>query len=369
MRYSTRVRLKKYIYIAIAIVVFIGLNILIFTTLINKSQSIQKSAVLIASGENAKAYPYENGVITVNGTQVISYDYLGQIQYTWEAPREAMDAYRNDGVTILWHTNIAVLLDNTGEVLCVQEMPNSGTILFGTCNSEQFAVAVIEEGQSKVRVYDFNKIEIWTNLFPDMSVLSIGYFGESYDQLWSLALDFHGTIPITRLYTNYPGSSQTGRITVNDQICYALEPLRESIYIIGTSHIQERTYTDTKLSEILINGWALQSSLVTDSDEASFLFAPVDTTGNNVPLSSLWYISQTGEQYRISMPADIKSATLTDRKIYAISDEGIYFMNFNGQNRSFAKLNFRIDEVVGVCKGKSAVLRTGNDYYIISLNK
>ncbi len=369
MRYSTRVRLKKYIYIAIAIIAFFGLNILIFSAIINKNQSIQKSVVGIASGENAKAYPYEDGVIAVVGTQVKSYDYMGEVQYEYEAPREGMQAFRNDNITILWHTNIAVILDNTGEVLSVQEMPNQGTILFGTCNSEQFAVAVIEEGQSKVRVYDFNKIEIWTNLFPDMSVLSIGYFGESDDQLWSLALDYHGTIPITRLYTNYPGSSQTGRITVNDQICYALEPLDESIYIIGTSHIQQRTYTDNKLSEILINGWALESSLVGDNAEASFLFAPVDTSGNKGPLSSLWYISHTGEQYRISMPANIKSATLTEKKIYAISNEGVYFMNFNGQGRGFSKLDFAIDEVVGVCKGKSAILRSGIDYYLISLNK
>jgi hypothetical protein len=361
--------LKKYIIIAIAIIAFVGLNILIFTTIINKNQSLQNSIEEIASGENAKAYPYEDGVIAVVGTNVKSYDALGQIQYEYEAPRENMQAYRNDDVTILWHTNIAVLLDKTGEVLCIVEMPNKGNIFLGTCNAEQFAVAVIEEEQSKVRVYDFNKIEIWTNLFPDMSILSIGYFGESYEQLWSLALDYHGTIPITRLYTNYPGSSQTGRITVNDQICYAVEPLSNSIYIVGTSQVQQRTYTDTKLSEILINGWALQSSLVNDKQEASFLFAPVDTTGNNVPLSSLWYISHTGEQYRISMPANIISATLTERKIYAISNDGIYYMNFNGQGRSFAKFPFNIDEVVGVCKGKSAVLRSSTNYYIVSLNK
>jgi hypothetical protein len=248
-------------------------------------------------------------------------------------------------------------------------VPNNGEILFATCNSEQFALAVIEEGQSKIRVYDFNKIDIWTNLFPDMSVIGMGYFGDSYDQLWSLALDYHGTTPITRLYTNYPGSSQTGRITVNDQICYAAEPLEESIFIVGTSNIQKRTYTDTRVSEVLINGWSLQDSLANANDEVAFLLAPVDTTENDVPLSALWYISHTGEQYRISMPADIKSAALTEKKIYAISDEGIYYMNFNGQGRNFSKLSFSIDEVVGICKGKAAVLRSGTDYYIVGLNK
>ena len=369
MRYSTRIRLRKFIYITIAIIAFIALNVLLFTTFINKSKSIQRSVVLIASGETAKAYPYEDGVITVSGTQVNSYDYTGQIQYSSEVPREDMSAYRNDGVTVLWHSNLVVVLDSTGENQCVLELPNEGTALFATCNSSQFAVAVMEEGQSKVRVYDFNKAEIWTNLLPDMSILSIGYFGEDYDQLWTLALDYHATIPITRLYTNYPGSSQTGRITVNDHVCYAVVPMENFIYIVGTSHIQKISYTDTKLSEVLINGWALQSSLVTGSDGAAFLLAPVDTTGSNNPLSSLWYISQTGEQYRISMPADIIAATLTDRKIYAISDEGLYYMNFNGQSRSFAKLSFGVDEVIGTCGGKSVVVRSGTDYYIVGLNK
>jgi len=370
MRYSTRVRLKKMIYIAIAILAFIAINIVLFTTVLSKSKSIEKSVVKLTNGENAKAYPYDDGVIIVSGTQVTSYDYMGQKQFDSEGmPHEDMKAYRNGDTTVLWYSNVVVVLNSAGEVRHTQDLGTLGVAIMAVCNSSQFAVAVLEEGQSKIRVFDFNGIEIWDNLYSDMSLLDIGYFGENDRQLWTLVLDFHGTLPITRLFTNHPGSSQTGRITVNDQVCYALEPLADSVYLLGTHHIISRTYTDTKLSEIMINGWALQSSFVNDKNEVSFLLAPVDTTGSNTPLSALWYITPTGEQYRISMPTGIKRAVLTERKIYAISKDGIYYMNFNGQKRNFSKLPFETDEVIGVCDGKAVVLRSGADYYIVGLNK
>ena len=185
--------------------------------------------------------------------------------------------------TVLWETNLVVILNSAGEVRINYDLGTNVTAITGVCNSSQFAVAVIEEGQYKIKVYDFNEIEVWDNLYTDMSILDIGYFGEKNDQLWTVALDYHGTIPITRITTNYPGSSQTGRITVNDQICYFLEPLEEEVYIVGTHHIQSRTYTDTRLSEIMINGWALQSSYVNEQDDIAFLLAPVDATGTDVP--------------------------------------------------------------------------------------
>jgi hypothetical protein len=356
-------------YIIIAIAVFVAVNVLLFTTLLNKSRSIEKSVVRIASGENARAYPYEGGVVTVDGVHVTSYDYNGEKQFETDVERENMQAFRNGDNTVLWQTNLAIVLNSAGEVRVPHDVGETNEIIMAVCNSSQFAVAVIEEGQVKIRVFDFHGIEIWDNLFTDMTILDIGYFGEKDQQLWTLILDYHGTLPITRLYTNYPGSSQTGRITVNDQVCYALEPLDDSVYLVGTHHILSRTYTDTKLSEIMINGWALQSSYANDKDEVSFLLAPVDTTGNDVPLSALWYITPAGEQYRISMPAGILRGMLTDRKIYAVSKDGIYYMNFNGQKRNFAKLPFDTEEVVGVCGGKAVVLRSGWDYYIVGLNK
>ena len=371
MRYSTRVQLKKTIYIFIAIIAFAAVNIVLFTTVLNKSRSIEKSVVKIVSDENARAYPYEDGVIIISGTQVSSYDYTGQKQYETDVQYDNMMAYRSGNFTVLWqkNKNVVMILDADGEKRLTQDLGEEDKAIMAVCNASQFAVSVIEEEQNKIRVFDFHGVEIWNNLFTDMSIMDIGYFGDKDQQLWVLALDFHGTLPITRLTTNHPGSSQTGRITVNDQVCYALEPLSSSVYMVGTHHILSRTYTDAKLSEIMINGWALQGSYVNDKEEAAFLLAPVDTTDSGTPLSALWYITPEGEQYRISMPTGIKRATLTGTKIYALSKDGIYYMNFNGQKRNFVKLPFQTDEVVGICRGKAAVLRSGVDYYIVGLNK
>lgn len=366
MRYTTRTRLKKLVYIAIAIIAFVALNFWLFTKVFRRTTPIEKSAVLIASGENAAAYPYDDGVITVTDSQIICYDYKGNKLFTSVLPLENMKAYRNGDITVCWYANVAVILNKSGEILLKLEL--DGQILTAASNSSQFAVAIIEEEQSWIRVFDLTGTEVAADLKPDMSILDIGYFGEKDIQLWTLLLDYHATLPITRIETNHPGNSQTGLIKIFNQVGYEVVPIKNLVYIIGTQHIQARTYTNVKKSEILINGWTLQDSIVNDNDEVKFLLAPVDTTGLNVPLSALWYITPSGVQYRISMPSGIKKAVMTEKKIYAISSNGIYAMNFNGEKRKFSKLPFIIDEIIGRCEGRAVIVKSSDNYFIIALN-
>jgi hypothetical protein len=355
--------------IAFAIIALIALNYWLFTKVFRQTTPIEKSAVLIASGETSAVYPYADGVIAVTDKEATCYNHKGEKLFTTTLPTEGMKAYRNGKNTICWVTNIVVVIDDRGEIIITKQLEKSDTkILMATCNSSQFAVGILQEQQSWVRVFNFQGAEIASTLYPDQSILGIGYFGEKDEQLWTLAMDYHGTLPITKINTNHPGNSQTGYITLNGEIAYDLVPLKDSVYIVGTHHIQSRTYTDTAISQMLINGWSLQDYLVGDNDDVSFLMAPVDTTGYDVPLSAVWYITPNGEQYRISMPAGVIKAVLTKKKIYAISPEGIYSMQFNGKKRNFSKLPFIIDKVIGVSAGKAVVVKSGLDYYTIALN-
>ncbi|MCK5128950.1 MAG: hypothetical protein KAQ68_03790 [Clostridiales bacterium] len=368
MRYTAKVRLRKAIYIAIAIIVFIALNYFLITKVFITKTPIEKSAVEIANGVDVGVFPYDDGSVVVIGDQLVCYDTKGVALFTTTLPAVQMKAQRNGDLTICWQENVIMIIDELGIAKPYHQL-GTVNILMATCSPSQYAVALIEEDQLWLRVYDLNGILIEQDVQPFLSALSIGYFGEKNEQLWALMLDYHGTLPITRLYTSHPGNSQTGRITINDQVCYDLVPVKDFVYIIGTHHIQSRTYTNKKLSEWLINGWALQDTIVNDSEDVTFLLAPVDTTGMDVPLSALWYINpNNSEQYRISMPAGILRAVLTDKKIYAISPQGIYNMSFNGKKRGFSKLTFAIDEVIGVSSGKAVVVRSGEKYYTVALH-
>ena len=207
MRYTTKVRLRKAIYISIVILVFIALNYFLITKVFNKTTPIEKSAVLIATGNTSQIFPYEDGSIAIIGDQINCYDSKGNLLYTATLPSEGMKAYRNDKLTICWDTNLypnlVVILDEFGEDK-FQEQLDGEEILMATCNSSQFAVAILEEDQTWLRVYNLEGVLIEENVQPFLSVLSIGYFGEKDIQLWDLMLDYHGTLPITRLYTSHP---------------------------------------------------------------------------------------------------------------------------------------------------------------------
>ncbi len=282
MRYSTRKKIRRYaVGIGIALLV-VFINIWIFL-IVQPVTRMEKQMIELDVSVYAKVYPYDNGLVVVDQKELIWFDKNGKEDGRVELPRYDMQAYRAGDVTVVWDAESAQVYNEEGVLILeklMQVMSPDGEILFGRTGEDYFVLSTIEEGQYKARVFDYEAKDVDEMLFPYQSMMDLGFFGDTGKQLWVLLLDSHGTIPITKVRTDHPGKSMTGSITILNQVCYEIVPLRDVVYIIGTHHIQSYSYTSVKQTEQLVYGWTMQDYVV-DGQDISFLMGTTQDANSN----------------------------------------------------------------------------------------
>lgn len=368
LRYSTRKRIIKISTVVGGLILFVVLNIIIFMTVARPKTPLEKRLVQLDVSAEAQIFPYADGILSVDKKLLTCYDIQGAVLFTVELKEANMQADRSGSNTVVWDNNNLYIYDENGIEQVSMEMPYTNEqdqILLARCGKRYFVISTIEEEQHKARVYDYDSQLVDEMLFPFQSMINLGFYGETGNQLWALLLDSHGTMPICKMRTDQPGKSMTGSISIMDQICYTVMPLANNVYTVGTHHIQSWTYTNVKQTEQLVYGWTLQDYRVSE-ERADFLMGPSDSGDTFTPLSSIWYIGQD-KQFRLSMPAGILRAMMTESNIYAIANQGVYEYKISDSNakRKFYKMPFYTDEVVSVVNGKAFVLRSDDILYYV----
>lgn len=361
MRYSTKVRLRRNIIVGLSALAFISLNVWLFIYISLPNRALSKKVVELPIVSTGQVYAYEDGMVMVSDQTLISYNYEDGIELTMQLPVSNMKAARRGNIICVWESSSLQVYNEQGKE--ITSITVNGEIFMVSISTSMVAVATIEEGQYWVRVYNLAGQQIHDMLLPFMSVLDIGFFGDNMSQLWVLSLDSHGTIPITQIRTHHPGKSMTGLISINNQICYKVFPMKDVIYTVSTNHIQTWKYTNERATEQLVYGWTLQDYNIRGDQGIDFLMGPATSEDSEVPVSALWYLGAGTEQYRVSMPGNIFRAMLFDKKIYAVSSDGVYVMDTDGSARKFHKMPFGVGSVVAVIPNKGFVLRSHDDRF------
>lgn len=366
MRYTTRKRITTYIFwIGIAAAIIFA-NIWLFV-IVQPVTRLEKNLIELDVSPFARIYPYDEGLMVVDQRELISLDLNGKEDFRVDLPSFDMEASRNGNVTVVWDDRNAQIFNQEGTAILQKQLQGSNDqILFGRAGERYFALATIEEGQYRARIYDYEANEIDYMLFPSQSMLDLGFFGDSGNQLWALLLDSHGTIPISKVRTDHPGKSMTGSITILNQVSYALMPLDNSVYVVGSHHIQSYSYTSVEQSEILVYGWTMQDYLIQD-DAVSFLMGTNQNDEYVSPISALWYIGHDNTQFRLSMPTGIIKATMSEKYIYAFSEQGIYVYEKGKTSKNFQKLSFEILDIAAVVQGKAIVIQSAEKFYLLPM--
>lgn len=366
MRYTTRKKITKYLlWISLAAIIIFA-NIWLFF-IVQPVTRLEKDLIKLDVSPYARVYPHDDGLMVVDQTELVSFGLNGREDFRVELPEFDMQAYRNGNVTVVWDNDTAIIYNELGQKILERILQGTGNrILFGRTGKSYFALATIEEGQYRARIYDYESNEVDTMLFPYQSMLDLGFFGDSGDQLWELLLDSHGTIPITKVRTDHPGKSMTGSITILNQVSYSIMPLDNLVYVVGSHHIESYTYTSVEQSQILVYGWTMQDYIAKENS-VSFLMGTNQNDEYESPVSALWYIGDDGKEFRLSMPTGIMKAAISDNYIYAFSDKGIYVYEIGKTNRNFEKMSFEIIDVPAVVEGKAIVIQSEEAFYLLPM--
>lgn len=350
--------------------IFAIVLILLFTTVVvvlvnggmDNSDSLEDTVVLLPADSIEDVYPFELGVLTLQGNKLTAIAHTGEGIFADELPSDDFKLTGSATMIIAYNLHDLIILNTQGESLFTQVIADE--ILSVKSGNSMYAITSLVEGQYRINIYDLDgQSRGDTLMYPYQSVLSTGWYGDDNEQLWTLALDSHGTLPESRVVTYHPGKSMTGFISLVDEIAYACLPGKNALYTVGTRTIGGYSYTGANLYEKLIYGWAMEDMALSGEENAEFLLAPVDSSETGEPLSMLWYINTDGVEFRISLPPEIKSAKLYNGRIMMLDEKGIYIMDVDGTNSEFFKLNFVVDQV-GAYTSTGALAVSGLDGFI-----
>ena len=337
--------------------------------LFTSTPNLTKSAVLLPGGDTAgkQVFPWADGVLSITkDRQLICCDMKGVTQWTIQVPADNMKASRRGKLTAVWGGKVVQIIDETGISLVTKNM--QGEVIDVAVGETQYAVITKEEDQHRLYLYNLKSDEVVDgDNFPSQSVMGLGFYGKGMENLWTLALDSHGTVPVTRLTTYYPGKLTTGTITLNDEVGYTVVLAGNSIYVVGTHSLTDWQNGEKKSSR-LVYGWNLQDSYTFPSGKTGFLFSPSGGQEASTQISMLWYIDSTGTEYRVPLPPGcIKAMIKSSGKLCVATRNGAYLMDLDGTNRRFYPLNFNVDSVPAVVSGSAFVAQSTHRNYLIPM--
>lgn len=365
-------RKKRYIgpLIAVLLLALLGLGVYGIVSLLSGTPDYAKSAVTLPDS-NSGVYPYADGVLCINDRQLVCCDLQGKIQWAVDLPTDNMKATRLDTLTAVWGDingkGVVEILDEKGTSVSV--LNTEGSVVNVALGQNQYAVVTNEYDQPWIRLYNLNKdTPIDSVPFTDEQVLGVGFYGDKLTQLWTLFIDSHGTQPVTKLNTYYPGRSTTGSIELGDEVGYKAILRDKTIYMLGTHTLSSWDHSGSKKSSKLVYGWYLQDMLVEDTGRVTFLLAPNGGTQESQQISALWSISSDGTEYKIPLPAGcIRAMLKADRSLVVATANGVYSMAADGTKSRFHPVGFTIENIPAVVPGKAFVAQTQHDSYLLPM--
>lgn len=360
MRYRQSKMLRRILFFALLILIAAALCIggyLLFFA----DRSASATEMITLAGENiTQVEAIDNHLLMVDGTQLNYIDSSGTIKWSAQLPEENMTPVGSSMLNAAYSANRVMIFDKDGRP--VLDQSTDYTIVDMACGSETYALTTWEENQRLVRVMKLDATEVEQLRFPYETVMDTGFYTSNLTQLWTLSLDSHFTIPVAHLKTFNPGQSTTGNVSMSNEVSYKVLPMESEFITVGTHNLQRWDSSGKSLYSKLVYGWTLIDMNVDDKGRAQFLFTPSNTSDDEAPLSSLWYIrmdsSNTTTEYRLSLPAGTLWACLGPDKILAFTAEAVHTTTYAGEKYRSMPLEAPVESVEAVLSGKMVVLKT-----------
>lgn len=361
-----RPRRRPYIgwIIAILAVAALGAGIYGIVKWIGGTPTLDRNAVHLPNSDPSGVFAWENGMLFVDGRQLSCQELSGDKSWSTPLPETGMKAARVGDITVAWGGKSVVVVDGKGDQKPMPQL--NGEVVMAAPGLKYYAVVTKEENQHRLSIYNVKDASfVDGDLFPYQSVLGMGFFGKNLNQIWTLVVDSHGTEPVTKLKTLYPGKATSGELVLNNEIGYAAYLEEKTKYLVGTHRLME--YTSDKTESKLIYGWNLQDMLTESNGTVSFLFAPA-TAGSAGQISALWYINTGGDEYRVPLPAGCTKAMLKQSgRLCAVTANGVWAMAKDGSGSRFYPIGRTVESIAAVIPGKAFVMVEQHRNYLIQM--
>ena len=207
--------------------------------------------------------------------------------------------------------------------------------------------------------------------FEDMILLDLDFFGDG-EYLWTTSLDVYGTVPDTTMHTLRVNMSNSGEISLGENLTYAVVYAGAKLNVISTQQLRQYDYRCTldASGTVLVYGWQMIAHQVSGST-AMLLFVPSRQVEDLTGINQLRLLSGKTDK-RFTLPTSCVGAALYNQKIYAFSHEMIYRAEANAQRFTPISLptevgGARVTGFLGMLKNGVALLSCDSDVYAVTL--
>lgn len=204
-------------------------------------------------------------------------------------------------------------------------------------------------------------------------ILDLDFFGNG-EYFWVTTLDVYGTVPSTMISTYCVNQKMaSGEASMGEYLVYDVVFAGDKLNVITTRELKKYEYncTTKDTTGTLVYGWRLCDSKAYGSN-AMLLFTLDSDTSVNGTLRQLRLIYGSTDK-RYTLPSVCVGAALYNRRVYAFSQDNVYYADINDQR--FKPLSLQtvfsrtiVEGYLGMLSNGTALLYCSDDsVYAVTL--
>ena len=350
----------------LALVVLIGLAVSGVFGRSNKNVS----SVRLRCLSSQDVTPFGNDILYYDGVTLYCLRSNGYEKWSYTLGVNASFSC-SDSVVAAWMGTQLHIVDKDGRTTYNENLPN--VIQFVRVGSKYVAVVMGSDTSPTLIIKDMQgtTVDQESSAYVDAIILDLGFFSDG-EFLWTTSLDVYGSVPDTRLHTFRVHVSNSGGISLGDNLVYGVVYAGTKLNVVSTRQLRQYDYrgTQDQSGTVLVYGWQLIDS-IPSGNEAMLLFSPANTSDYQGRINQLRLIwGKTDRRY--ALPGPCVGAGLYNKRIYAFSDDMIYRADLG--SRRFTPISIgsllngqTVTGFLGILKNGVALLACMNEVYAVSL--
>lgn len=314
--------------------------------------------------------PFGSNLLYYDGTTLYCLASGGRENWTYTLGPNASFTC-SDSMIAAWSGTQLHIIDRNGHSSYNENLADS--IQFCRVGSKYVAVVLGGDISPSLAIKDMHgtSVDREDNAYRDMILLDLGFFSDG-DYLWTTSLDVYGAVPDTTLHTFRVNLSNSGGISLGENLVYAVVYAGTKLNVISTRQLRQYDYRGTldPNGTVLVYGWQLIDHQVSGNN-AVLLFTTAHQADDLGRINQLRLINGKTDK-RFSLPSPCVGATLYRNQIYAFANDMIYRASIN--DRRFTTISLpgelsgqSVTGFLGLLSNGTALLACGNDVYAVTL--
>lgn len=328
------------------------------------------SAVKLRCVSTQDVTPFGNNILYYDGMTLFCLNARGGERWNYTLGENASFSC-SDKVVTAWSGTQLHIINQDGYSTYNENLPD--VIQFARVGSRYVAVVLGSDISPSLIIKDMQgtTVDSETNAYEDMIILDLGFFSDG-EYLWTTSLDVYGTVPNTTMHTFRVNMSNSGEISLGENLAYAVVYAGTKLNVITTRQLRQYDYRGTQDTSgtVLVYGWQMIDSTVA-GNQAMLLFAPSRQTDTLSGYNQLRLLNGKTDK-RYTLPSACVGAAVHNHKIYAFSHDTVYRADVSAQRFSALSLPAEMNDktvtgYLGMLANGVVLVHCDSDVYAVTL--